>query len=29
MSWFATYRKQPDGSWKCATDIWNSDELAG
>jgi uncharacterized protein (TIGR02246 family) len=26
MSWFATYRKQPDGSWKCATDIWNSDE---
>jgi ketosteroid isomerase-like protein len=23
--WFASYRKQPDGTWLLATDIWNMD----
>jgi len=23
--WVGVYKRQPDGSWKCAFDIWNSD----
>ena len=23
--WLAIYKRQPDGSWKCYCDIWNSD----
>jgi ketosteroid isomerase-like protein len=26
--WAAVYRRQPDGSWRCAFDIWNSDRPA-
>lgn len=24
--WVAVWEKQPDGSWKCIADIWNSDQ---
>jgi ketosteroid isomerase-like protein len=24
--WTRSYRKQPDGSWLCASDTWNLDE---
>ena len=26
--WVGVYQRQPDGSWKCAFDIWNSDAPA-
>jgi ketosteroid isomerase-like protein len=26
--WVAVYKKQPDGTWKCVVDIWNSDQPA-
>jgi ketosteroid isomerase-like protein len=26
--WVGVYQRQPDGSWKCAFDIWNSDTPA-
>ena len=26
--WVGVYRRQPDGAWKCAFDIWNSDAPA-
>ena len=26
--WVGVYQRQPDGSWKCAFDIWNSDDPA-
>jgi ketosteroid isomerase-like protein len=26
--WVGVYKRQPDGSWKCAFDIWNSDAPA-
>jgi uncharacterized protein (TIGR02246 family) len=26
--WVAVYKKQPDGTWKCVLDIWNSDQPA-
>ena len=24
--WVSVYKKQTDGTWKCVTDIWNSDQ---
>ncbi len=26
--WIAVYKKQPDGTWGCVLDIWNSDQPA-
>jgi ketosteroid isomerase-like protein len=26
--WVALYQRQPDGSWRCSYDIWNSDQPA-
>jgi len=26
--WVAVYKKQPDGTWKCVLDIWNTDQPA-
>lgn len=26
--WVAVYKKQPDGTWKCVLEIWNTDQPA-